>query len=112
MPHADVSESPKTAIELPRSAIAAFCRKWQVREFAVFGSVLRDDFRPDSDVDVMVEFDAAAKPTLYDLVDMQEELQALFGRKVDLLTRRAVEQMSNRHRRQHVLESARVVYAA
>jgi predicted nucleotidyltransferase len=103
---------PRTAIPLPMDAIAAFCNKWSVSEFALFGSVLRDDFRPgDSDVDVMVVFKPAARPTLFTLGAMTRELRDLFGRPVDLLTRRGVEGMTNVPRRSAILRSARVVYA-
>jgi predicted nucleotidyltransferase len=91
-------------------AIVAFCKKWAVSEFALFGSVLRDDFRPDSDVDVMVVFEPHATPSLFTLADMKDELETMFGRKVDLLTRRGVEQSINWYRRRHILERARVIY--
>jgi predicted nucleotidyltransferase len=68
-----------------------FCRRWKIVELALFGSVLRKDFRPDSDVDVLVTFAPTAHPTLLDLAHMQTELKTLFGREVDLLTRRGVE---------------------
>ena len=65
--------------------IEAFCRKWKIRQFALFGSVLREDFHTDSDVDVLVEFEPDARLTLFDFVDMQDELSGMFGRKVDLV---------------------------
>ena len=102
---------PKTGITLPLEVVADFCRRWGVDEFALFGSVLRDDFRPDSDVDVLVTFAPDTAPTLYDLVDMQDELEATFGRPVDLLTRKGIERMQNSLRRREILESARVFYA-
>lgn len=100
-------------LSLPYEQIAEFCRKWNVSEFALFGSVLRDDFRPDSDVDVLVSFPSyEATPSLFDHVEMQDELAEMFGRPVDLLTRGGVEDSRNPIRRQAILESARVVYAA
>jgi len=87
------------------AAIADFCRKWQVTEFALFGSVLRHDFGPDSDVDVLVSFAPDVRYSLFDLVDMQDELRVLFGRDVDLVTRRAVERSMNAWRRQAILGS-------
>lgn len=105
-------DRPKPRIDLPRDGIAAFCRRWQVTEFALFGSVLRDDFGPNSDVDVLVRFDPKARPSLLDLVDMQEELSGMFGRKVDLVTRDAVEESRNHLRRRDILESAQVVHEA
>ena len=97
---------------IPRETIEAFCRKWDIKEFALFGSVLRDDFRPDSDVDVMVQFDPDAHRTLFDLVEMQDELRAIFSRNVDILTRRGVEQSRNYIRKKEILSTAEVIYAA
>lgn len=96
-------------IDVPRERIEAFCRKWKVREFALFGSVLRDDFRPDSDVDLLVTFEEGARYSLFDIVDMKAELEELFGREVDLVRK---EQIVNPFRRQHILANHKVVYAA
>ena len=92
-------------IDLPKEEIAKFCTKWGVSEFSFFGSVLTDDFRPDSDIDVLVTFEDDAKHTLFDLVHMQDELKQIFGREVDLLTRRGVEQSRNYIRRKSILSS-------
>jgi predicted nucleotidyltransferase len=100
------------AIDIDREKIAAFCRKWRITEFSLFGSVLRDDFRPDSDVDVMVSFDPQARWTLLDLAEMQEQLQVMLGRNVDLLTRRGVEQARNPLRRTEILSSAEIIYGS
>jgi predicted nucleotidyltransferase len=98
---------------LPHEKIAEFCRKWNVSEFALFGSVLRDDFRPDSDVDVLVSFPSyEATPSLFDHVDMQDELAEIFGRPVDLVSKKGVEESENRFWKKAILESARVVYAS
>jgi predicted nucleotidyltransferase len=95
------------AIDVDRDQLHAFCQKWKITEFALFGSAVRpDDFRPDSDVDVLVSFDAASEWSLLDLVHMRDELIGIFGREVDLLTRRAVERSVNPFRRQSILESA------
>ena len=99
-------------INVSREELAQFCRRWQIREFCFFGSVLRTDFRPDSDVDVLVSFEPSAQWTLFDLVAIKQELEDLFQRKVDLLTRRSVEASSNWIRRQSILETAECVYAA
>ncbi len=99
-------------IPLDQDRIAAFCRRWKVIELALFGSALRSDFRPDSDVDVMVTFAPDADPSLYDLTVMEEELGQIFERRVDVVDRRGVEQSRNWIRRQAVLESAEVIYAA
>jgi hypothetical protein len=99
-------------IELPMEAIEAFCKRWAIREFALFGSVLRDDFRPDSDLDVMVTFDPSARWGLFAVGGMQQDLVEIFGRPVDLVERRVVEQGRRGHRRQEILDTARVIYAA
>jgi predicted nucleotidyltransferase len=99
-------------LDIPSERVREFCRKWGVREFALFGSVLREDFGPGSDVDVLVTFAADATPSLFDHVDMEEELAELFGRPVDVVSRGAVEQSQNPFRRRSILESARVIYAA
>lgn len=100
----------QTAVDKER--IAAFCDKWQVAELALFGSVLRDDFRPDSDVDVLVTFKPQAELTLFDLVQMQQELEDIFGRAVDLVDRAAVEQSRNYIRRKAILRSLEIIHAA
>ncbi len=92
--------------------IAAFCRKWRITRLELFGSALREDFRPDSDVDVLVTFDPDARWKLRDELDMEEELQRLFGRHVDFVERRLVETSPNWIRRRHILETARPIYAA
>ena len=98
------------AITIDRQRIAEFCRRWKMTEFALFGSVLREDFRADSDVDVLVSFEPGARWTLLDLAQMREELQGVLGRKVDLLTRRGVQQSRNALRREAILSTAEVVY--
>lgn len=98
------------ALDLSDEALEAFCRKWKIREFALFGSVLRDDFGPDSDVDVLVSFQPEAEWDLFDVVDMQNELATVFGRKVDLFDREAVEQSRNPFRRRGILSNTHVVY--
>ena len=99
-------------IAIPADGIAAFCERWQVTELALFGSVLRDDFGPDSDIDVLVAFREEARHTLFDMVHMEEELKALFGREVDLVSRRGIERSRNHLRRRAVLESVETIYAA
>ncbi len=91
-------------------AIANFCQRWQIQEFYLFGSVLRDDFRADSDIDVMVKFAPDSRCGLFELVRMQRELEAVFGRDVDLLTRKSIEQSENWIRRKEILGTARLVY--
>ncbi|NOX56963.1 MAG: nucleotidyltransferase family protein [Planctomycetes bacterium] len=90
--------------------ISDFCRRWKVRELALFGSTVRGDFRPDSDVDVLIAFDEGADWSLLDHVRMQRELQSLFGRSVDLISRRALDRSSNWLFRREVLTTARVIF--
>lgn len=99
-------------IPIPETRIREFCMRWKVREFALFGSVLRDDFGPGSDVDVLIDFEPDAHHTLFDLVTMSDELREIFGREVDLLTRRGVEQSRNYIRRKEILSTMEVFYAA
>jgi predicted nucleotidyltransferase len=100
---------PSARIPLSQAEIEAFCRKWQVRELAFFGSVLRDDFSPDSDVDVLVTFDPEAHWSLFDFTDMQEELSGMLHRPVDLVSRGG---LRNPFRRHEILSTRQVVYAA
>ena len=99
--------SPK--LPVPETKIRAFCRLWKVTEFALFGSILREDFRPDSDVDVLVSFVPDARWSLWDLTEMQQELEAIFGRSVDLVENGT---LRNPFRRQAILSTKEVVYAA
>jgi predicted nucleotidyltransferase len=99
-------------IPIDRDKIAAFCQKWKIVEFSLFGSVLTDEFRPDSDVDVMVEFAEDAKWGLFDMVHMEDELKEFFGRHVDLLTRRSVTDSENYLMRRSILSGTRTFYAA
>ena len=99
-------------IDIPPDKIAAFCKRWQVLELALFGSVLRDDFGPESDVDMMVRFDPNARHTLLDIAQMQDELSRTLGRETDLIERAAVEQSPNYIRRKAILQSAETIYAA
>lgn len=89
--------------------IEAFCRRWKVREFSLFGSVMGEDFRPDSDVDVLVELQAGHGLTLYDWLDMMAELKEIFGRDVDLVAKGG---LKNPFRRRQIMRSAEVIYAA
>ena len=102
----------RLAIDASDDRLAAFSRRWRITEFALFGSVLREDFGPDSDVDVLVTFDPAAKWTLFDLVNMKRELSEIFGRDVDLVSRRGIESSRNPCRREAILSSARVFHVA
>jgi predicted nucleotidyltransferase len=100
--------SEKTNIHIPADKIAEFCKRNGIRKLSLFGSVLRPDFRPDSDIDLLVEFRAGAAPSLLDLARMERELSAVLGgRKVDLRTPKEL----SRYFRDEVLSTASVQYA-
>jgi uncharacterized protein len=99
-------------IDLPMNEIQAFCLKWQIIELALFGSILRDDFKPDSDIDILVSFAPNTKRGLTEMLQMQDELEAIFKQKVDLIVKVAIERSENWLRRKNILESARTIYAA
>jgi len=99
-------------IPIDRERISDFCRRWKITELALFGSVLRDDFRPGSDIDLLVTFAPDAKWTLFDHVAMEEELSGVLGRKVDLVSKRAIERSRNWIRRKAILETAEPFYVA
>lgn len=106
------SDTMNAHIDIPSDRIAAFCRRWQVTHLALFGSVLRDDFGPNSDVDVLIDFGEGARHSLFDLTDMELELREIFGREVDLVSRRGVEASRNYLRRNSILQSAQVIYGS
>lgn len=102
----------KIRINLPKDKIAEFCWKWKIQEFSLFGSVLRKDFRQDSNIDVLVDFEPGTHWSLLDYIRMKDELENIFGRKVDLLTRMAIEESPNYLRRNAILSSTESVYVA
>ena len=99
-------------VEASQEEVAAFCERWQVTQLAIFGSALREDFGPESDIDLLVSFEEGARHTLFDMVRMEEELKAIFGRKVDLISRRGIERSPNYLRRKAILESAELLYGS
>ena len=100
---------PEPKISLSQEQIAAFSRRWRITELAVFGSVLREDFRQDSDIDVLVTFAGDAGHSLLDLVQMQDELANMLGHPVDLVE---AEGLRNPFRRREILRTKEVIYAA
>ncbi len=96
---------PHIAIDYDKEKLRDFCRKWKLTEFSLFGSVVRDDFGPESDVDVMVTFEEGNLWTLFSLVHMEDELAEIFGRPVDLCERPGVERSRNRYRKASILSS-------
>ena len=102
----------KKVFEIPSNKIADYCKRWKITELALFGSALRDDFNMESDIDVLVTFDRDARWTLFDMVDMREELKEIFGRDVDLVSRRGIESSQNYLRRKEILSSAKVIHVS
>lgn len=107
-----LTAQPSLPIRLPLGDLRAICIRHGVQELALFGSVLRNDFGADSDVDVLVTFRPEIPVDLFHLMDMEQELARLFGRRVDLVSRRAIERSRNWLRRQEILSTARILYAA
>ena len=99
-------------VEASREEVAAFCERWQVTQLAIFGSALREDFGPESDIDLLVSFEDSARHTLFDMVRMEEELESIFGREVDLVSRRGIERSPNYLRRKAILESTELLYGS
>ncbi|MCX5671018.1 MAG: nucleotidyltransferase family protein [Planctomycetota bacterium] len=98
-------------IEIPAEALAEFCRRWKIKELALFGSAMRGDLRSDSDIDILVTFAPDADWSLFDHFHMENELVKLLGREVDLVSRKALEESPNWIRRRSILESAETLYA-
>jgi predicted nucleotidyltransferase len=97
------------SIPIPLEQVAEFCKKWSVREFSIFGSALREDFGPKSDVDILVELEVNHTLSLFDWADMRVELVRIFERDVDLISKKG---LKNPIRRREILRTARVLYAA
>ena len=95
-------------LKISGGEIADFCQRWNIIEFALFGSVLREDFRSDSDVDILVVYDSSYRLSLSDVLDMQEELEEKFGREVDLVEKNLIQ---NPYRLANILKTHRVIYA-
>ena len=102
----------KAKFTIPKAKLSEFCRRWNISELALFGSALREDFRPDSDVDVLVSFGPQAHVTLFDMAQMQNELKDIFKREVDLVSKRGLENSRNYLRRKQILDSAQVIHVA
>jgi len=102
----------KAKLEIPEKQIKDFCKKWNVNELSLFGSALTNHFNKDSDIDLLVSFGEDLRHTLFDLVHMESELEQLFGCDVDLVSRRGLEHSRNSIRRDAILNSAELLYAA
>jgi len=99
-------------LTISEQALQAFCQRWKIRELALFGSALRDDFRPESDIDMLVTFADDATWGLLAHVQMQQELEAILQRPVDLISKHALETSPNWIRRKAILDSAYVLFRA
>lgn len=97
---------------ISHAALVDFCKRWQVAELHLFGSVLSESFSDESDIDILVAFSEEATWRIFDFVRMRDELQTLLGREVDLIERVAIERSRNPVRRDAILQSARKIYAA
>lgn len=106
---ADLQQIIHDRLHITLTDIEAYCQRWHIVEFALFGSVLRNDFRPDSDIDVLIVFEPAYHYTLSDWLDMQEEIEHLVGRKVDLTQKKL---LKNPYSRAEILKTHRVIYAS
>lgn len=101
---------PTLAIQLPQPALQDFCHRWKIRELAIFGSALRDDFGPESDIDLLATFDDNARWSLLDMIQAEEEAAQLLGRPVDLVERSAIENSQNWIRKNQILRTATTIY--
>ncbi|MCX7840519.1 MAG: nucleotidyltransferase domain-containing protein [Anaerolineae bacterium] len=100
-----------TSVFPPDVEISNFCKRWKIRELALFGSALRDDFHAASDLDLLVTFAPDAEWGLLDHVQMQLEVEKLFGRSVDLISKRALERSTNWVRREEIFKTAQILYS-
>ena len=96
-------------VQLDRNSVAEFCRKWHIRELSIFGSALRDDFAPESDLDFLVSFEPESSWDLFDLINMKDDLESRSGRPVDLVEKEA---LRNPWRKYEILRTREVIYAA
>ena len=106
-----IANLPNLRLPLPMEQIAGFCCRWNIARLEVFGSVLRDDFRPDSDLDLVATYAPQARWSLFDRVRMKFELEDMLGREVDLLNRRALEKAGSRKRAAAILAQTQTLYA-
>jgi uncharacterized protein len=102
----------RSSIPIPHADLEEFCHRWRIKRLRLFGSALREDFGPHSDVDLLVSFSPGADWSLLDHVAMEEELSRILGRKVDLVSQKAIERSSNWIRRETILESAEPYFDA
>lgn len=99
-------------VSIPRSRLASFCRDRGIKRLAIFGSALRADFGPESDIDLLVDFEPDRRISLFDMAGMEQEFSEILGRKVDMIERSGVERSRNYIRRAEILRTAVTIYAA
>lgn len=109
-PLSSTPDVTRHGITLPMDRIADFCRRWKIQRLDVFGSFLREDFQPESDLDFLCELRPEAEWSLEHLLAMDEELASIVGRHVDLVPRQSVERSRNYIRRRHILSTAETIY--
>lgn len=97
-------------LNIKTAKLHEICHQWQITELALFGSVLREDFRSDSDIDVLVSFAENAKITFFDLDTIEEQLSQLFNRSVDVVTKKSIQKSHNWIRRQNILNHSQIIY--
>jgi predicted nucleotidyltransferase len=97
-------------ISVPKKDLKRFCKRWKITKLELFGSALKGDFTSTSDVDLLVEFDSAHHRTLSDSIKMHEEIEEVFGRKVDLIVKKSIEKSPNPYKRAGILNSTQVLY--
>ncbi|NEQ65417.1 MAG: nucleotidyltransferase family protein [Symploca sp. SIO2D2] len=112
MPNVQLSSRLQKRLTITSEQLVKFCQRWQVAELALFGSVLRDDFQTESDIDILVSYQPTAKRGLLEKISMKEELSSLLKREVDLVSKKAIEQSQNWIRRRNILDSSEVIYVA
>ena len=99
-------------INIQEERLKEICKRYLIKELAIFGSALREDFNDSSDVDLLYTFQETASHSLFDIVRIKEEFEKLFGRSVDLVSRRAIERSRNKFRKKAILKTTKVIYAA
>jgi hypothetical protein len=99
-------------INIPEEKLKEICKDYSIKELSMFGSVLRSDFNSESDVDLLIEFKPDIRISLFDIVDLKNELEKLFGREVDIVSKNAIKRSRNHLRRKGILENYKVVYAS
>jgi len=107
-----INPTLQTRLTITPKQLIDFCQRWQIAELALFSSILRDDFRPDSDIDLLVSYQPTAKRGLFEKMHMKAEIESMLHREVDLVSKTAIQQSKNWIHRQNILTTAEVIYVA